>query len=49
MRVLGECLYQYRVHLASITRAQPEARLRAVYEIQRDACERRGRGEATAA
>ena len=42
MLVLGECLYQYRVHLGSMTRSQPAARMQAIHEIQRDACERRG-------
>lgn len=42
MRVLGECLYQYRIHSASITKADPAFRIQAVYEVQKAACERRG-------
>ena len=42
MVVLGECLYSYRIHDASITRADPERRTRLVREVIRCACERRG-------
>jgi glycosyltransferase involved in cell wall biosynthesis len=42
MRVLGECLYAYRIHEQSITRRAPEERNRRVREALQRACERRG-------
>jgi glycosyltransferase involved in cell wall biosynthesis len=42
MMVVGECLYSYRIHDASITRSDPERRTRLVLEVHRRACERRG-------
>lgn len=41
MIVIGECLYSYRVHWASLTRSDPTGRDRFVREVQRRACERR--------
>ncbi len=48
MQVVGECLYSYRVHWASLTRSDPEARDKYVREVQRRAVERRGDGAAHA-
>lgn len=42
MIVLGETLYTYRVHVASITRADQSRRRRAAREVRKLACERRG-------
>jgi glycosyltransferase involved in cell wall biosynthesis len=42
MLVLGECLYGYRVHPESITRADPARREKLVQEVHRRGCERRG-------
>jgi glycosyltransferase involved in cell wall biosynthesis len=42
MRVLGECLYAYRIHEQSITRRAPEVRNQRVRAVLRRACERRG-------
>jgi glycosyltransferase involved in cell wall biosynthesis len=42
MMVIGECLYSYRVHRTSVTKRDPQARDRAVAEVRRRACERRG-------
>ncbi|PQO43899.1 hypothetical protein C5Y93_22195 [Blastopirellula marina] len=42
MRMLGECLYSYRVEWGSATRFNPEKRHKMVCEVLRLACERRG-------
>jgi glycosyltransferase involved in cell wall biosynthesis len=42
MLVVGECLYSYRSHDASITRSDPGRRTRLVEEVRRRAFERRG-------
>lgn len=42
MRVLGECLYGYRIHPRQVTRKSPADRERLVAEVRRRACERRG-------
>lgn len=42
MMVIGECLYSYRIHWASVTRSDPNAREQCVQEVQRRACKRRG-------
>jgi hypothetical protein len=42
LRVVGECLYSYRVHLSSITKRDPSRRDRMVEIVLRRACERRG-------
>ena len=42
MIVLGECLYSYRVHLASVTKRDPRVREQMVASVRRRACERRG-------
>jgi glycosyltransferase involved in cell wall biosynthesis len=42
MMVVGECLYSYRIHPASVTKRNPELRDRLVREVLRRACERRG-------
>jgi len=42
MMVVGECLYSYRSHEASITRSDPARRARLVQEVRRRAYERRG-------
>lgn len=41
MAVVGECLYSYRVHETSVTRADPARRRRLVLEVHRRAHERR--------
>jgi glycosyltransferase involved in cell wall biosynthesis len=41
MRVVGECLYSYRIHLESLTKRDPTLRLQCVEEVLRRACERR--------
>jgi glycosyltransferase involved in cell wall biosynthesis len=41
MIVLGECLYSYRYHAQSVTKADPDRRHRFVTEVIRRACERR--------
>lgn len=40
--VVGECLYSYRIHWASLTRSDPEGRRQCVREVHRRACVRRG-------
>lgn len=42
MEVLGECLYSYRIHTASITKRDPVERERQVRECRRRARARRG-------
>jgi hypothetical protein len=42
MVVLGQCLYQYRVHPYSITRRDPARRDEFVAEALKRACDRRG-------
>jgi hypothetical protein len=42
MIVLGECLYSYRIHKASLTNTNAERRLGLVREALRLACSRRG-------
>jgi glycosyltransferase involved in cell wall biosynthesis len=42
LTVLGECLYSYRIHPASITKKSPVERERKVREVLRRACQRRG-------
>ncbi|MCE5228358.1 glycosyltransferase family 2 protein [bacterium] len=42
MKVLGECLYSYRIHPHQITRRSPGERERLVAEVRRRACLRRG-------
>lgn len=42
MRVVGECLYSYRIHWSSLTRSDPVLRERLVVEVLRRACKRRG-------
>jgi glycosyltransferase involved in cell wall biosynthesis len=41
MMVLGECLYSYRYHAQSVTKADPDRRHRFVADVIRRACERR--------
>jgi glycosyltransferase involved in cell wall biosynthesis len=42
MRMLGECLYSYRIHQQSITKRSPEKSEKAVADVLRRTCERRG-------
>jgi glycosyltransferase involved in cell wall biosynthesis len=42
MMVLGDCLYQYRMHPNSLTRSDPHRRDRMVTRMLERACERRG-------
>lgn len=42
LRVLGECLYSYRIHPHQVTRRSPSDRERLVREVRRRACLRRG-------
>lgn len=42
MRVVGECLYSYRIHPRQVTRKSPVDRERLVAEVGRRACMRRG-------
>jgi len=42
MRVVGQCLYSYRIHSTSITHSDPTRRDRMVMEVHRRACARRG-------
>jgi glycosyltransferase involved in cell wall biosynthesis len=42
MMVIGECLYSYRVHQASITKSMPAERWRLMREVLERACARRG-------
>lgn len=41
LRVVGECLYAYRIHPHQVTRKAPAERERLVAEVRRRACERR--------
>jgi glycosyltransferase involved in cell wall biosynthesis len=42
LMVLGECLYSYRIHPASLTHSDPSRRMALAEEVLRRACERRG-------
>ena len=42
MIVIGECLYGYRIHPESITRADPARRDALIEQVYRRACGRRG-------
>lgn len=42
MVVLAECLYSYRIHSTSVTKGNPQERIKMVRELIRRACERRG-------
>ncbi|MCC6795764.1 MAG: glycosyltransferase family 2 protein [Candidatus Hydrogenedentes bacterium] len=42
MLVLGECLYGYRIHMSSLTKQDPYARIAEVETIIKRACNRRG-------
>src|SRR5690606_25195403 len=42
LKVIGKCLYSYRVHANSVTRQDPTRRDTLVAEAQRKACLRRG-------
>jgi hypothetical protein len=42
LMVLGECLYGYRIHPSSVTRADPSKRNRLVQEVLVRMCRRRG-------
>jgi glycosyltransferase involved in cell wall biosynthesis len=42
MRVVGECLYDYRLHAESVTKRNPARRNQLVAEVLRRACVRRG-------
>jgi len=42
MAVVGQCLYSYRIHRASVTRRVPEVREKYVREVLCRACQRRG-------
>jgi glycosyltransferase involved in cell wall biosynthesis len=47
MRVLGECLYSYRIHLATVTKRNPELRDRMLATALRKVHERRGMSSRT--
>ena len=40
--VVGECLYGYRIHMASVTKRNPRLRDELVHEVLKRACRRRG-------
>ncbi|HYO09308.1 MAG TPA: glycosyltransferase family A protein [Tepidisphaeraceae bacterium] len=42
LMVIGECLYSYRIHWASVTKRDPGLRARLVREVLERACARRG-------